>query len=200
MLVVKLHNRVTYIDSNPLFATSVAEELRVLATRISKSPDVVEAKLLIEISRPERFALIETWTESTPTAAREAPAYLDATGFLCSPPDERAGEAFSTGAALPSDPTALNVLVHIDVVPFNLALVGEWLRAEAEAARLAAGALSYEIWRQADRPNHFTAIQVWADHAAYAQHLASETTRAFRANLLTMKGALYDERLYHQAH
>jgi len=71
MLVVKLHNRVTYIDSNPLFATSVAEELRVLATRISKSPDVVEAKLLIEISRPERFALIETWTESTPTAATE---------------------------------------------------------------------------------------------------------------------------------
>ena len=88
------------------------------------------------------------------------------------------------------------VLVHVDVVPFNLDAVGEWLRAQADAARSAPGGLRYDVWRQVGRPNHFTVIQVWSDPAAYAHHVESAATRAFRANVLTVKGALYDERLY----
>jgi len=56
--------------------------------------------------------------------------------------------------------------------------------------------LRYDIWRQVGRPNHFTVVQAWSDHAAYASHIESASTRAFRDNLLTLKGALYDERQY----
>ena len=80
--------------------------------------------------------------------------------------------------------------------PFNLDAVGDRLKAEAETARSAQGVLRYDVWRQAGRPNHFTVVQAWSDHAAYASHIESASTRAFRDNLLPLKGALYDERLY----
>jgi len=67
----------------------------------------------------------------------------------------------------------------VDVLPFNLSAVGEWLKTQAEAARLESGALRYDVWRQADRPNHFTVIQVWADRTAYTHHVESAATQAF---------------------
>jgi len=194
-------NLVTYLDFGPSFAATAAQGLRAWAALVRSEDGADEATLLSEINRPERFALVGVWTELALLKAHQAAgARLEpqtATG-LSAAPDERIGEVFCLGEARPAGPRALYVLVHVDVVPFNLAAVGDWLKAQAETARSAPGALRYEVWRQVDHPNHFTVIQVWADDAAYAQHVESAATRAFRANLLTVKGALYDERLYHQ--
>ena len=192
-------NLVTYLDFGPSFARAASQGLQAWAVVIRSQDGVGEATLLSEINRRERFALVETWAEPAQLDARVASgARLDpaiAAGLSASP-DERIGEPFSIGPPRPSGPRSLHVLVHVDVVPFNLTAVGDWLKAEAEAARLAPGSLRYDIWRQLNRPNHFTVVQVWADQAAYARRVESSAARTFRDNLLTVKGALYDERRY----
>jgi quinol monooxygenase YgiN len=190
---------VTYLDFGPSFAGAASDGLRAWAARVRADDAASEATLLREVGRPERFALIETWADQARLDAhRSANASLApaAAAGLCAPPDERIGEPFSLGAETQTRHPALYVLVHVDVVPFNLEAVGVWLKAEAEASRASPGALRYEVWRQAGRPNHFTVIEGWADADAYARHVESEPTRAFRANLTTVKGALYDARLY----
>ena len=54
----------------------------------------------------------------------------------------------------------------------------------------------YEITQQANRANHFTVIEMWADPKAYEAHVLASHTRQFRDKLGPMLGALYDERLY----
>jgi len=190
---------VTYLDFGPSFADAASDGLQAWAARVGSDAGASEATLLREVGRPERFALIETWADPARLEAHRTANTALATGVavgLCAPPDERIGEPFSLGTASPAGPPALYVLVHVDVVPFNLEAVGGWLRTEADAARATSGALRYEVWRQVGRPNHFTVIEGWADLDAYARHVESEATRAFRANLTTVKGALYDARLY----
>ena len=41
-------------------------------------------------------------------------------------------------------------------------------------------------------------IQAWADRDAYARHVEDAATRAFRDKVMSVKSALYDERLYHR--
>lgn len=190
---------VTYLDYGPSFAAAAAEGLRSWAAQVRANAGVSEAILLREVGRPERFALIETWADRARLDAhRAADSELTAgaAAGLCAPPDERFGEPFSLGSAGPAGLSPLYALVHVDVVPFNLDAVGDWLRAEADTARAEAGAFRYEVWRQVGRPNHFTVIEGWANLDAYARHVEAETTRTFRTNLTTVKGALYDARLY----
>ncbi|MDB5430011.1 MAG: antibiotic biosynthesis monooxygenase [Caulobacter sp.] len=188
---------VTYLEFGPSFAAAAARGLPAWAASVRSETGVDEVMLLGEINRPERFALVETWSSLAQLNTRQtAGAHPDlaAAPGQCAPADERVGEPFCVGPARPAGPGALHVLIHIDVVPFNLAAVGDWLTDQAEAARPAA--LRYDVWRQVDRPNHFTAVQVWADRAAYAHHVENAITHAFRSKLLALKGALYDERLY----
>jgi quinol monooxygenase YgiN len=190
---------VTYLDFGLSFAETAPEGLRAWAARVRAQSGADEAMLLNEVNRSERFALVETWSERESlnahhaSGARQEPS--SAPG-LAAPPDERIGEPFSLGTARPAGPQALYVLIHVDVATFELTAVGEWLKAQAEAACSTGGALRYEVWRQTGRPNHFTVIQAWADLDAYARHIEAAATRAFRENLMTFKGALYDERLY----
>jgi hypothetical protein len=41
-------------------------------------------------------------------------------------------------------------------------------------------------------------IQAWADRDTYARHVEDAATRAFRDKVMSVKSALYDERLYHR--
>ena len=192
-------NLVTYLDFGPSFARAAIPGLQAWAAFVRSQDGSGEATLLCEINRAERFALVETWADPAQLDARLAsgPRLEPAVAAgLAASPDERIGEPFSIEASRPTAPGSLHVLVHVDVTPFNLAAVGDWLKAEAEAARLAPGSQRYDIWRQLDRPNHFTVVQVWADQAAYARRVESSAARTFRDNLLTVKGALYDERRY----
>jgi quinol monooxygenase YgiN len=190
---------VTYLDYGPSYAQTARQALLAWATSRLSEGGASEVTLLGEVGRPERLALVETWADPAQLQARDAPEVrlgLNVKAGLAAPPDERVGEPFSIGAAGVEGSGAVHVLIHIDVIPFNLAAVGEWLTAHADAARGSPGALRYDVWRQVGRPNHFTAIQAWTDEGAYARHIESEGARAFRENVMTVKGALYDERLY----
>ena len=58
------------------------------------------------------------------------------------------------------------------------------------------GNISYEVLQQANRVNHFTVVEEWANKKALDAHAQAAHTRAFRERLLPMQGALYDERFY----
>ena len=58
------------------------------------------------------------------------------------------------------------------------------------------GNISYEVLQQANRGNHFAVLEVWANRKALDGHAMAAHTRAFRAKLVPIAGALYDERIY----
>ena len=66
----------------------------------------------------------------------------------------------------------------------------------AEDGRKDDGNLRYEALTQVSRPNHFTVVAAWRDRSAADAYGMEAKTRAFRAQLGPMAGALYDERFY----
>jgi quinol monooxygenase YgiN len=59
-----------------------------------------------------------------------------------------------------------------------------------------AGNISYDAFVQANRGNHFTVIEAWANKGAFDAHAAAAHTRAFRDKIMPFIGAPYDDRLY----
>ena len=66
----------------------------------------------------------------------------------------------------------------------------------AEDSRKHANNLSFDVWQQTNRPNHFTVVESWGNRGSFDLHEMQKETREFRTKLATMTGALYDERLY----
>jgi len=56
--------------------------------------------------------------------------------------------------------------------------------------------LLLDILQQDGRLNHLPIVEAWSSAGAQAAHTMAEHTRAFRAKLVPLQGALYDERLY----
>ena len=70
------------------------------------------------------------------------------------------------------------------------------LKAMSEDTANDAGNIRYEVLQQANRGNHFTVVETWADRKALDAHAMAAHTRAFRNKLAPIAGALYDERIY----
>ena len=91
---------------------------------------------------------------------------------------------------------AVVVVTHVDVPPPFKDTTVPMLQQLAEASRKDAGNKRFEALQQANRPNHFTVVEAWADRKAYESHVLADHTRQFRDKLGPMSGALYDERLF----
>jgi len=72
----------------------------------------------------------------------------------------------------------------------------ELLKQLAEASRKEAGNLRFDVLQQEGRANHLPLVEAWRDAQAQSAHAMAGHTRAFRAKLVPLQGALYDERLY----
>jgi len=66
----------------------------------------------------------------------------------------------------------------------------------AAAGRKDPGVVLFDAVQQGNRPNHMFLVERWQARSAFDNYMASEPTRTFRAKLLPLQGALYDERLY----
>ena len=66
----------------------------------------------------------------------------------------------------------------------------------AAASRKETGHLRFELWQQEGRFNHLPVFEIWRDAQAQGAHANAPHTRDFRAKLVPLQGALYDERLY----
>ena len=113
------------------------------------------------------------------------------------PTDERVHTALSTGPVESKVARgAVYVVTHVDVIPPRKDEGVAAVRRLADDSRQHEGNLRFEVVQQANRPNHFTVVEVWKDAKAMEAHSMAPATRHFRDTLAPVTGALYDERKY----
>ncbi|MBZ5644399.1 MAG: antibiotic biosynthesis monooxygenase [Acidobacteriia bacterium] len=96
----------------------------------------------------------------------------------------------------PAKGGAIYAVIHVDSVPTDAASVSKQLQQYAVDSRKDKGAVRIEVYVQADRPNHFSIVEEWADQQAYDAHVAAAHTKKFREGIQASLGSPFDERLH----
>ena len=158
--------------------------------------------LLQEVSRPERFVLVEREKPEVSTGGeRETHSVTEPlTDELTAPPDLRMNREFSevalaTGAK--ADVRAnVYVVAHLDIGAPERARVEAALRQLSIAARQSEGNLRFDVWQQTDRTNHFNLVSGWITESQFRAFAASRAARDFRQTVGPLLGSPYDERMF----
>jgi quinol monooxygenase YgiN len=192
----------TYIDVEPdstREGMSLLKQYKKGAGSESGNSSVV---VLQEISRQNRFVIIEAWKDDASFQAHESAAATASFRSSLkpihnSPYDQRVHQAFSIGSQSLPERANFCVVTHVDVPPPRREETEVLLRKLAEESRKDIGNLSYDVFQQnAPRTNHFTVFAVWKDEKTFGSYQAAPHTRQFREALGPMLGAPYDERLF----
>jgi len=191
----------TYFDAAPSAAGRTADVLRQFAASTRKEDGNGELTVLQEIGRPGRFAIVETWRDKAAREGHGAAAKALAEKLhpdISSPFSTRQFDAFSVAPpATGADPAnGVAVLTHVDVFPAGKDEAAAQVKQLAQDSRKDAGAVRFDAIIMEGRPNHFHLIEVWRDQKAREAHVLADHTKQFRAKIVPLEGALYDERLY----
>jgi quinol monooxygenase YgiN len=189
----------TYVEVLPNAVKDATTVLRQHREAVRKEAGNVRAEVIQETGRPTRFVLLSAWSDQSTLDAHVKNASHVRDKFkalLAAPFDERLHSGFAVAAREPLRPNSVTVASHVDVPPPMRETLEPMLRALTDASRKESGNLRFEVQQQANRVNHFTVVEVWADRQAYEAHVTAPHTRQFRDALGPMLGALYDERLY----
>jgi quinol monooxygenase YgiN len=178
--------------------------LRQYAAESRKAEGNAGALALREAARPARLTIVEVWRDKGAVDAHGGAlaALRDKLQpDLASPFDTRSNAGLDVaGPAIGAEPdpgnTAVYVLTHVDVFPAGKDQTVEMLKQLAAASRKEPGNLSFDVLQQEGRLNHLPLCEAWRNAAAHDAHIMAEHTRTFRAKLVPLQGALYDERLY----
>jgi quinol monooxygenase YgiN len=184
---------VTYIEAAPSSIRDAITHLKQYRSDVAHN-GAVEAALLQESRRENRFVVLEAWTDESSMKADWPWSRLDA--IRNCPPDRRVHLSFDVAVG-GSSGNAFCVVTHVDVPPPRREETEVLLRSLVENSRRHAGALRYDVFQQlAPRTNHFTVVAVWRDEQDFLSYEVQSATRRFRDALGPMLGAPYDERLY----
>jgi len=194
---------ITFFETGSAAAPKAIAQLRPFAAATRKEAGNQGFLALQEIARPSRFAIVEVWHDKPAAEAHGASlgALRDQLQpVFASPFDTRTNFGLSVaGPATGAEPgggNAVYVLTHVDVPPASKDQTIDMLKQLAEASRKESSNLRFDVLQQEGRANHLPLIEAWRDGKAQDAHAMTEHTRAFRAKLVPMQGALYDERLY----
>jgi quinol monooxygenase YgiN len=194
---------ITFFETGAAAAPKAITQLRPFAAATRKEDGNQGFLALQEIARPSRFAMIEVWRDKAAAEAHGASlgALRDQLQSLfASPFDTRNNLGLSVaGPAIGAEPRGGNpvyVLTHVDVPPASKDQTIDMLKQLAEASRKESGNIRFDVLQQEGRTNHLPLVETWRDGKVQVAHAMAEHTRAFRAKLVPMQGALYEERLY----
>jgi quinol monooxygenase YgiN len=189
---------VTYVEVGPVLAKVGAGTLH--AYRDAARKDAVSLDVYQRIDRPNQFVVLAAWanpkafeSHSAGESAKKLNEKLAT--LLASPNDTRQHNGLSVTPAK-AGKDAIFAVTHVDVIPPEKDNGANALEQLADGSRRHAGNLQFDVWRQTNRPNHFTLVESWANRGAFDVHGMQKETREFRMKLGPMSGALYDERLY----
>ena len=192
----------TYVEVMPNAGAPGTALLKQYRDASVKEDGNLRVEALAEIERPNRFVVLEAWRDK---AALDAHAQSAATlkfrdklkPIADAPYDERINAAlYVTQGKNESQSGAIYVVTHVDVIPTGKDDCMAALKAMSLDTAVDTGNISYEVLQQANRGNHFAVLEVWANRKALDGHAMAAHTRAFRAKLVPIAGALYDERIY----
>jgi quinol monooxygenase YgiN len=192
---------VTYVETGPVLAKVGAQALKTYRDAGRKDNGVVSLDVLQRIDRPNQFVVLGAWTNQM---AYDAHAAGDNTKklndklatTLAAPNDTRQHNGLAVAAMKPGAKDPIYAVTHVDVIPPQKDNGVAAVKQLAEDSRKHANNLSFDVWQQTNRPNHFTVVESWGNRGSFDLHEMQKETREFRTKLGSMTGALYDERLY----
>jgi quinol monooxygenase YgiN len=194
---------VSYFEVGAAAAGKTLPLLQQFAAATRKEDGNAGFLALEELARPARFAMVEVWRDKPALEAHAAAVAAlreKLQPVFASPFDIRTNSGLSVaGPAIGAEPRTLSpvyVLTHVDVFPAGKDQTIELLKQLAEASRKEGGNLRFDVLQQDGRANHLPVVEAWRDGEVQRLHAMAEHTRAFRAKLVPLQGALYDERLY----
>jgi quinol monooxygenase YgiN len=191
----------TYVELLPRSVAEGRALMRQYRDATRRDAGNLRIELAQELGRPTRFVLLTIWADQKALEAHGKTAHTaefreKLKAVHAAPYDERLHSGLSVHAKDPLRADTLVVVTHVDVPPPFKDTTVPMLQQLSESSRKEPGNLRFEVQQQANRPNHFTVLELWADQRAYEGHIMAGHTRQFRDKLGAMLGALYDERLY----
>jgi quinol monooxygenase YgiN len=191
----------TYVELAPTASQQGANLLTAYREASRKDDGLVRFDVATHIHRRSQFLVLMVWKDPKAFDAHAATAHAKQfeerlQPIVVSPNDQRLHNVLTVAPAKEVLSPALYVVTHVDVPGPRKDDVIPLLNQLAEESRKEVGNLRFDIWQQSNRPNHFTVVEAWSDQNAFDSHLVAVHTKQFRAKLVPMTGALYDERLY----
>ncbi len=192
---------VTYVEVVPPSTVQTAYLLKIYREASRKDPGAVRFEVTQRLDRPNQFTVLAAWTDQKAFEAHAAASNAKAlnekiAASLAAPNDTRQHGALAVGAIKSAQGATVTAVTHVDVIPPQKDNGVAAVKQLAEDSRKHPGNLRFDAWQQTNRPNHFTVVETWTNRAAFDAHIMHVQTREFRNKLITMTGALYDERLY----
>ena len=193
---------VTYVELMPNAAASGAALLKQYRGETLKERGNLRLDVLVEIKRPNRFAIVEVWKSKAELdahgrSAASAQFSEKLKALQDAPNDVRIDHALYLGRGKSDNRTgAIYVVTHIDVIPPGKDACMAALKTMSGDTANDSGNVGYDVLQQDDHSNHFTVVEEWTGVKAANSHAVAAHTRAFREKLIPIKGALYDERFY----
>ena len=191
---------VTYVEAAPNGTRQAAALLKSYVAAAKKDDGNVSMELLKGIHRPSWFTVVGSWKDQKTFEAHLAAAHSKDMNdkikeHVAAPNDTRQHTAVSAAAAK-SGKANVCAVTHVDVIPPQREPGTAAVKQLAEDSRKHAGNIRYDVLVQTNRANHFTVVECWKDRKAFDAHVGAKESKAFREKLVSMTGALYDERLY----
>ena len=193
---------VTYVEVMPNASDAGAALLERYRDAARKEDGDLRTDVLQEIGRPNRFVIVEIWKDKAALDAHGksagTAAFHDKLKTIQDAPyDERLTNGLYVGSTSPQRRSgAIYVATHVDVIPSGKDDCMAALKAMSADTPKEDGNIAYDVLQQANRPNHFTVLEIWANRKSLDAHATAAHTRAFREKLAPAGGALYDERFY----
>jgi quinol monooxygenase YgiN len=191
---------VTYVEVGPVLSKVGASALKTYREAARKDAGAVSLDVLQRIDRPNQFVVLGSWTNQMAFDAHAAGDHMKKLNeklstTLAAPNDTRQHNGLAVAPAK-SGKDPIYAVTHVDVIPPQKDNGVAAVKQLAEDSRKHANNLSFDVWQQTNRPNHFTVVESWGNRGSFDLHEMQKETREFRTKLATMTGALYDERLY----
>lgn len=192
---------VTYIEVVPPSAVQAATLLKDYRDSSRKDPGAVRVQVEQRLDRPNQFTVLAAWKDQKAFEDHNAAAHTKTlteklTPLLAAPTDTRQHSGLAIGEIKTARGANVSAVTHVDVIPPQKDNGVAAVKQLAEDSRKQNGNLRFDVLQQTNRPNHFTVVETWTNRAAYDAHYMHAQTKDFRGKLISMTGALYDERLY----
>ena len=192
---------VTYIEAVPPSTVLAGNLLKTYRDASRKEPGAVRVDVEQRLDRPNQYVVVASWKDQKAfedhTASTHAKTLTEKlTPLLAAPTDTRQHGGLAVGDIKAARGANVTAVTHVDVIPPQKDNGIAAVKQLAEDSRKQAGNLRFDVLQQTNRPNHFTVVETWLNRPAYDAHYMHAQTRDFRGKLISMTGALYDERLY----
>ncbi len=192
---------VTYIEVVPTSSGQAVNLLKTYRDATRKDQGAVRVDVGQRIDRANQFVVLAVWADQKAYEAHTGTAHAKALGTAleplnAAPPDTRQHNALAVGDTKDHRGANVTAVTHVDVIPPQKDNGIAAVKQLAEDSRKQNGNLRFDVWQQTNRPNHFTVVETWTNRTTFDAHYAHAQTKDFRGKLISMTGALYDERLY----